>query len=74
VAGNAYDYEASLPAAARFPATLDGAADRLEGSSHARGMLGDAFVEHFVTSRRFETEQYARHVNDWQLERYFEII
>jgi glutamine synthetase len=74
VSGNAYDAEASLPGTARFPATLDAAADRLEASGHARSLLGDAFVDHFVMSRRFEAEQYARHVNDWQLERYFEII
>jgi glutamine synthetase len=74
VSGNAYDCEASLPEAARFSSTLEAAADRLDASRHARSLLGDAFVDHFVMSRRFETEQYARHVNDWQLERYFEII
>jgi len=74
VCGNAYDIEAALPAELRFPATLGAAADRLDASRHARRMLGDAFVDHFVMSRRFECEQYAHHVNDWQLERYFEII
>jgi glutamine synthetase len=74
VRGNAYDAEDALPGALRFAADLGEAADRLESSDQARRMLGDEFVDHFVMSRRFECAQYARHVNDWQLERYFEII
>jgi glutamine synthetase len=37
-------------------------------------MFGDAFVDHFVMTRRFECAEYGRHLNDWQLDRYFEII
>jgi len=74
VTGNAYELEASLAPALRFPRTLDAAATALEGSAHARAVLGDAFVDHFVMSRRFECAEYGRHVNGWQLERYFEII
>lgn len=74
VSGNAYDLEAALPPALRFPRSLDAAATALEASAHARAMLGDAFVDHFVMSRRFECAEYGRHVNGWQLDRYFEII
>lgn len=74
VAGNAYDLEAGLPPERRFARTLEAAAAALEGSAHARATLGDAFVDHFVMSRRFECAEYGRHVNGWQLGRYFEII
>ena len=74
VAGNAYEAEEGLPPERRFPGQLRTAADRLDGSSHARRLLGDAFVDHFAMTRRWECREYERHVNDWQLERYFEII
>lgn len=74
VSGNAYELQASLPAERRFPRTLEAAALALEGSAQARAVFGDAFVDHFVMSRRFECAEYGRHVNGWQLDRYFEII
>jgi glutamine synthetase len=74
VSGNAYELQADLPAARRFPRTLEAAAAALEGSALARRLLGETFVDHFVMSRRFECAEYGRHVNGWQLERYFEII
>jgi glutamine synthetase len=74
VTGNAYDHAESAPAAAQFPRTLRAAAERLRGSDAARQMFGDAFVDHYVTSRLWESREYERNVNDWQLERYFEII
>ena len=74
VEGNAYDAEDDLPIERRFPGQLRAAADRLDHSGHARRLLGDAFVDHFAMTRRWECREYERHVNDWQLERYFEII
>ena len=74
VQGNAYDVEDSLAPEARFPSNLRAAAERLDRSGHARLMLGDAFVDHFVTSRYWECREAERMVNSWQLERYFEII
>ena len=74
VAGNAYEAEDGLPESHRFPVNLRAAADRLEGCASARKLFGDAFIDHFVMSRRWECREYERHVNDWQLERYFEII
>lgn len=74
VSGNAYDLQERLAPAQRFPHSLEAAATALESSAHARQMLGDAFVDHFVMSRRFECAEYGRHVNGWQLDRYFEII
>jgi glutamine synthetase len=74
VTGNAYDAAAALPPERRFPHSLEAAAARLEGSEAARSAFGEAFVDHFVMSRRFECAEYGRHVNAWQLDRYFEII
>ena len=76
VAGNAYDAEDALPAddGRRFPGQLRAAADRFRASPGARRMLGDEFVEHFAMSRYWESREYERHVNSWQLERYFEIV
>ncbi len=74
VAGNAYEAEDGLPESHRFPSNLGAATDRLERCAAARDLFGDAFVDHFVMSRRWEFQEYERHVNDWQLARYFEII
>ncbi len=74
VTGNAYDAEDRLPETRRFPSHLRAAADRLQDSASARRLLGDAFVDHYVMTRRWECLEYERQVNDWQLERYFEII
>jgi glutamine synthetase len=74
IAGSGYDYADRAPPELRFPRTLREAAERLAASAAARETLGDAFVDHFVTTRLWECREYERHVNDWQLERYFEII
>lgn len=74
VVGNAYDVEASLPEERRFPGQLRAAADRFGAASGARRLLGDEFVDHYAMSRHWESREYERHVNNWQLERYFEII
>jgi len=74
VAGNAYEAEDHLPAAYHFAQDLAGAADRLAASDAAVDCFGRAFVEHFVMTRRWEAREYHRHVNSWQLERYFEIV
>ena len=76
VAGDAYAAADRLPAGdeRRFPGQLRAAADRFLASPGARAMLGDEFVEHFAMSRLWESRQYERHVDSWQLERYFEIV
>jgi glutamine synthetase len=72
VKGNAYALKA--PAKLALPATLAEAAQRLRGSKEARGLFGDAFVEHFAATREWEEREFRRHVTDWELARYFEII
>lgn len=72
IAGNAYAQEA--PAKLRLPATLWDAAQRFKASKPARALFGDAFVEHFAATREWEEREFRKHVSDWELARYFEII
>ena len=74
IVGNAYDVQDSLPIDQQFPTNLRDAAVRFEQSNSARSMFGDEFVDHFAMTRLWESREYERHVNSWQLERYFEII
>ncbi|MBM3569411.1 MAG: glutamine synthetase [Alphaproteobacteria bacterium] len=71
-AGNAY--AAKIPKSLALPATLWEAAQRLKASKPARALFGDAFVEHFAASREWEEREFRRHITDWELARYFEII
>jgi glutamine synthetase len=57
-----------------LPTTLWEAAQRLRESEAARHLFGDAFVEHYAATREWEERQFRRHVTDWELARYFEII
>ncbi|HTF35179.1 MAG TPA: glutamine synthetase, partial [Myxococcota bacterium] len=72
VTGNAYSQEASQEGA--LPRTLWEAAGRLRSSAAARELFGDAFVEHFAATREWEEREFRKHVSDWELARYFEII
>jgi glutamine synthetase len=59
---------------APLPRTLREATARLDSSTRARALLGDAFVDHYVMSRDWECRQYERAVTEWELARYFEAI
>ncbi|MBB1598028.1 glutamine synthetase family protein [Achromobacter sp. UMC46] len=72
VQGNAYTQQ--FPAHLHLPTTLWEAAQRLRGSEAARHLFGDPFVEHYAATREWEERQFRRHVTDWELARYFEII
>ena len=72
VQGNAYTQQ--FPEHLRLPTTLWEAAQRLRQSEAARELFGDAFVEHYAATREWEERQFRRHVTDWELARYFEII
>jgi glutamine synthetase len=67
VAGNAY-----ASGAPELPRSLAEAVERFAASDRARLALGDAFVDHFAATRRWEVELYRRAVTDWELARYFE--
>jgi len=72
VEGNAYDKK--FPQKQRLPATLWDAAQRLKKSKAARALFGDAFVAHFAATREWEEREFRKHITDWEMERYFEII
>jgi glutamine synthetase len=72
VEGNAYDVK--FPEALALPRTLWEAAQRLKGSAMAREWFGEEFVHHFAASREWEEREFRRHITDWELARYFEII
>jgi len=72
VKGNAYEQE--HPKELTLPATLFEAAGRLKQSEAAKEMFGEEFVAHYAASREWEEREYRKHVSDWELSRYFEII
>ena len=74
VAGNAYASGDAGSGGTPLPRTLSEATDRLDASQIARELLGDAFVDHYVATRRWEVLQFQKAVTDWELARYFEII
>lgn len=72
IVGNAY--EQVLPVELKLPETLWEAAQRLRKSAFARDFFGADFVEHFAATREWEEREFRKHVTDWELKRYFEII
>ncbi len=72
ITGNAYAQE--HPAHLALPRTLWDAAQALKASDAARGLFGDQFVEHFAASREWEEREFRKHITDWEMDRYFEII
>jgi glutamine synthetase len=72
VEGNAYDHE--FPDRLALSRTLWDAAQRLKRSKMARECFGDAFVDHFAATREWEEREFRKHITDWELARYFEII
>ncbi len=72
IEGNAYDQTHADTLS--LPASLAEAAARLRQSSVARELFGSAFVDHFAASRVWEAAECRKHVSDWELARYFEII
>jgi glutamine synthetase len=72
VEGNAYEQD--FPDDMKLPQTLWDAAQALKSSTMARDYFGDAFVEHFAATREWEEREYRKHISDWEMSRYFEII
>jgi glutamine synthetase len=71
VNGSAYDNAGD---AEPLPSSLAEATRRFAASKVARELFGDAFVDHFAATREWEDRQARKHVSDWDLARYFEII
>ena len=72
VKGNAYDQEHSPMLA--LPQSLSAAAFALTRSEAARSLFGSEFVDHYAASREWEQREFNKHITDWELARYFEII
>ena len=72
VKGNAYEQD--FPDHLALPETLERAAGKLARSQVAQDLFGKAFVEHYVASRLWEAQEFRKHITDWELKRYFEII
>ena len=72
VKGNAY--EQPQPTEIHLPSSLFEAAIMFKHSEVAKELFGHEFVAHFAATREWEEREYRKHVTDWELERYFEII
>ena len=70
--GNAYAL--SLPDDLALPHDLLASAQALQASDAARALFGQPFIDHFALSRISEQQEFAKHVTDWELARYAEII
>jgi glutamine synthetase len=64
--GDAY----TNPSAAPLPSNLERAVEAFRSSEVARRYLGDEFVEYYAHTRRWEVEQFAAAITDWELRRY----
>ena len=69
-AGDVYKSEGLMP----LPRTLDESIEIFQQSALARDWFGDAFVDHYVTMRRWEAERHRRAVTAWERRRYFEQV
>jgi len=72
--GIAHQLEPDALVAQPLPRDLAEATDAMARSTLARELLGDAWVDHFTQTRRWEVLQYARAVTDWELARYMELV
>ena len=54
------------------PKTLREATECLNGSKMLRAAMGDAVVEHYVHTAKWEQFEYDRRITDWELLRGFE--
>ncbi|MEQ8912993.1 MAG: glutamine synthetase family protein [Pseudomonadales bacterium] len=66
--GDAYA-DARLP---EVPKTLREATALMDGSAMLRRAFGDAVVDHYVHTARWEQQEYDRRITDWELVRGFE--
>ena len=72
VKGNAYEQD--FPEHLKLPTTLWESAQRLKASDAARQYLGNEFVDHYAATREWEEREFRKHISQWEMERYFEII
>lgn len=62
-------------AGTRLPKDLKSAVHEfMAPSSHARTVLGDAFVDHFGMTRLHECQRWEQQVTEWEVKRYMEVV
>lgn len=71
IEGNAYEDPGQATA---LPGTLREATAAFRESEAARELFGSTFVDHYAASRDWEDRENRKHISDWDLARYFEII
>ncbi|MEX1368904.1 MAG: glutamine synthetase [Nannocystaceae bacterium] len=71
IEGNAYE---DPQGATALPGTLREATAAFRGSTAARELFGDTFVDSYAATRDWEDRENRKHISDWDLARYFEII
>jgi glutamine synthetase len=69
VVGNAYDETGS-----QLPTSLAEALSAFSEGTAARPAFGDAFVDHYASTRQWERDRHREAVGDWELKRYFERV
>lgn len=57
-----------------LPRNLWEATQAMKGSSIAKELFGETFVDHFAATREWEWRQFQKSITNWEIERYFEII
>ncbi|VAW67202.1 glutamine synthetase family protein, partial [hydrothermal vent metagenome] len=72
VSGNAYDK--NFPDHLKLSSNLWDATQKFKASDMAREYFGENFVNHYCASREWEEREFRKHISQWELERYFEII
>jgi glutamine synthetase len=68
--GNGYNDKSN----GTLPKNLWEATQTMKQSAIAKELFGEAFVEHFTSTREWEWRQFSKVVTDWELKRYLEII
>ncbi|WP_299254941.1 glutamine synthetase family protein [uncultured Cytophaga sp.] len=58
----------------RLAANLMDATQIMKTSKIAEELFGTEFISHFTATREWEWKQHLKHVSDWELKRYMEII
>ena len=72
IKGNAYAHK--YPTERQLPRSLHEAAMRLKESQVAHELFGSEFVNHYAATLIWEQREFNKHITDWEMERYFEII
>ena len=55
-----------------MPSSLEEAVDALSASTMFRAALGNEFIDHYVSVRRYEIGRFSSHVTEWEHREYFE--